>query len=307
MYKELKDIEEYLDEDGVLLPEDLFEFEANEEDKALKQDPDISRSGSRFTGELHDSIFDTISEGASKPGNDLAPVMVEPTETEIWEEETEAEGLQQASLNLEEMIDDPVRMYLREMGRVPLLKAREEKQLARNLEEGRFVKRIEGDWHDLHQDYPTPVDLAISVLTMLGQAAPFIIALQEELGLPGCPGITQQISAPKLRSSIDGEIAKSFLEGVALRTSSESYETEKTLKELSLLLAIIPQQLLEVVDGDCCLSDLADMASKPQFRQKLELLEAALRAHWDCTRKAGERARRHLVEANLRLVVSIAK
>src|SRR5258708_10226231 len=40
--------------------------------------------------------------------------------------------------DLESSLDDPVRMYLREIGRVPLLSAEEEVRLARRMERGRL-------------------------------------------------------------------------------------------------------------------------------------------------------------------------
>ena len=42
-----------------------------------------------------------------------------------------------------DMIDDPVRMYLREIGRVSLLNAKEERWLARVMESGALIERLE--------------------------------------------------------------------------------------------------------------------------------------------------------------------
>src|SRR3990172_4681121 len=56
------------------------------------------------------------------------------------EEEAEREI---AGVELEEGIDDPVRMYLREIGKVSLLTAADEKKLARSMEEGDHIQRIE--------------------------------------------------------------------------------------------------------------------------------------------------------------------
>jgi RNA polymerase primary sigma factor len=53
-----------------------------------------------------------------------------------WETATEGFGLVVA--DLESSLDDPVRMYLREIGRVPLLSAEEEVSLARRMERGRL-------------------------------------------------------------------------------------------------------------------------------------------------------------------------
>ena len=44
-----------------------------------------------------------------------------------------------------EVIDDPVRMYLREIGRVDLLKAPQERELARKFEAKRYVETLDED------------------------------------------------------------------------------------------------------------------------------------------------------------------
>src|SRR6266496_3330496 len=69
-----------------------------------------------------------------------------PIEMEEWGEapdkldEVEPEV---GDIELEEGIDDPVRMYLREIGKVSLLTADDEKKLARSMEESDYIHRIE--------------------------------------------------------------------------------------------------------------------------------------------------------------------
>jgi RNA polymerase primary sigma factor len=53
-----------------------------------------------------------------------------------WDEEQEGLGIVVA--DFESLLDDPVRMYLREIGRVPLLSTVEEVRLARRMERGRL-------------------------------------------------------------------------------------------------------------------------------------------------------------------------
>ena len=57
-----------------------------------------------------------------------------------------SEGVLEKDVGAPEMIDDPVRMYLREIGRVDLLKAAEERILARRFEAGRYIKGLEENW-----------------------------------------------------------------------------------------------------------------------------------------------------------------
>jgi len=62
-------------------------------------------------------------------------------------EDTEAEAPSNLEITLEpaeeqEVVDDPVRMYLHEIGRVHLLTADDEKVLAKNMEEGNRINEI---------------------------------------------------------------------------------------------------------------------------------------------------------------------
>jgi hypothetical protein len=56
---------------------------------------------------------------------------------------SQAETAWRQSRDTSEMVDDPVRMYLREIGRVTLLKASEERVLARKMETAKHLEMIE--------------------------------------------------------------------------------------------------------------------------------------------------------------------
>ena len=64
-----------------------------------------------------------VMEAVTDPDDEEVPVVVEPMEIDL----SVPEGI---------AIDDPVRMYLKEIGRVPLLSADEEVKLARRMEDG---------------------------------------------------------------------------------------------------------------------------------------------------------------------------
>ncbi|MEE9198973.1 MAG: sigma-70 factor domain-containing protein, partial [Dehalococcoidia bacterium] len=48
----------------------------------------------------------------------------------------------------QDMVDDPVRMYLREIGRVRLLNAKDERILARKMEGGKYISSLEKELQD---------------------------------------------------------------------------------------------------------------------------------------------------------------
>ena len=86
-----------------------------------------------------------------EPMDTLDPTKEPPTDWELGsEDEVDAEVIANAKwdelhdsfgivvADLESSLDDPVRMYLREIGRVPLLSAEEEVRLAQRMERGRL-------------------------------------------------------------------------------------------------------------------------------------------------------------------------
>ncbi len=77
-----------------------------------------------------------------EPSADWEPGPEDVAEVEVmedakWDELPDAFGIAISDLDVEASLDDPVRMYLREIGRVPLLTAEEEVRLAQRMERGK--------------------------------------------------------------------------------------------------------------------------------------------------------------------------
>src|SRR5262245_50876837 len=81
------------------------------------------------------------------------------------EDEEEEEDANLALLAEEsEGIDDPVRMYLREIGKVYLLTADDEKHLARQMEEGLHIEGIEQEYVNNYGHPPSAARVAVRLL-----------------------------------------------------------------------------------------------------------------------------------------------
>ena len=110
----------------------------------------------------------------------------EPEAMELEKTEVEA-GLEPEipleRLEEQEVIDDSVRMYLHEIGRVPLLTAEDEKTLAKRMEEGRRISEIKQDWLKKHGRTPSSSDIVLVVLNEIVQEENTIHEIQKELGL----------------------------------------------------------------------------------------------------------------------------
>ena len=94
-------------------------------------------------------------------------------ESDDSEEEEEEEAAAAALLTEEsEGIDDPVRMYLREIGKVYLLTADDEKHLARQMEEGIWLRDIEQAYVDAFGHPPSAARVAVTLVEQFAELFP---------------------------------------------------------------------------------------------------------------------------------------
>ena len=81
-------------------------------------------------------------------------------------------------------IDDPVRMYLREIGKVPLLTAEDEKRLARQMEEWLHVEAIRETYREEHAEEPIYAEISVVLLREFSQMRNVYRAVSKHLKLP---------------------------------------------------------------------------------------------------------------------------
>ncbi|MDW8058868.1 MAG: RNA polymerase sigma factor RpoD [Thermomicrobium sp.] len=188
------------------------------------------------------------------------------------------------------LVNDPVRLYLAEIGRVPLLTAEQEVQLGRAVELGEYLGECTRQVGD------DPVALLQVIWERFRDGWPRVREFAETVGL-----------SQSYRSAILERILPlSALQPAALRIAlarlGESVETlEEALRRRRLEFALFPPELRTWADP----CDRALPVTPPLA--ECGLSPDALAAHWRSLQKNGEEARRELTEANLRLVVSIAK
>src|SRR5690606_2889661 len=101
-------------------------------------------------------------------------------------------------------IDDPVRMYLREIGKVSLLTADDEKRLSRAIEEWLHVEQILEDYRDEHGEEPTWGQVFVELLRQFHQDRPVYQAVSRHLDRPR-QSVSERIADPAFRRTLDGD------------------------------------------------------------------------------------------------------
>jgi len=238
--------------------------------------------------------------------------------------------------------DDPVRVYLREMGAVPLLTRDGEVSLARKMERGKirsqkaisrsplvenlvceYAEQIRKgaldmddvvDLGDVEEGTPAEDKRRKQILELLNG----LLASSRKKQAAEAKFEDTPLSNRKLRKKMHGKFSRARVEfSIAMRiTPFQSVQWKKFTKELERAVEELEHLSSELKRYEEKNSQTAQLRAK-ELRRDLKKKEAAAGASLDHLRlsletiRAGEaeaeRAKKDLVEANLRLVVSVAK
>jgi len=216
----------------------------------------------------------------------------------------ETSELDDPSVDLEEIVGDPLRMYLREMGEVSLLTAEEERALAHKIGLAHHIRDIESTHRERNQWTTMTV---LMILEDLSHGLPLVDLLKHVLGLSKDTPISETLYHTNVQAALDGPIDPELVTALAERSGRHVEEIERVLTNLSVDSDLIPQNLMRRLEGEGLLSHISMATANPELFDVIASEEPGLHQHLQQVREQGELAREHLIEANLRLVVSIAK
>ena len=117
-----------------------------------------------------------------------------------------------------DVIDDPVRMYLREIGRVTLLTAADERRLALQRASYKHVEKAANDLRAETGRTPRDTDVAKLLLRRLHDQRELLDNITEFLAIEEEITLGELLHNEKLRANVDGELSLEMLETLAPAT-----------------------------------------------------------------------------------------
>ena len=204
-----------------------------------------------------------------------------------------------------EGIDDPVRMYLREIGKVFLLTAADEKFLARQMEEGNWIHDIEEEFYEAEQRPLTALETFLILLRQLEDLRPATDVVARALKLQKLD-LLALIQDETFRARVDGEMDEELRSRVRRRLRMEESDTEGRLVQLSIVTHILTPDLLQRSAEAVGSLDRIYPPGRT-LPKRLAPLESRYERHFDGLKDRAYQSEMRLTEANLRLVVSVAK
>jgi RNA polymerase primary sigma factor len=257
---------------------------------------------------------DSVKDETANTNSDeeLAPEDITSSEAETEGVDTlvEEETLGEVKLQIEpeeQIIDDSARMYLHEIGKVPLLSATQEKILSSKIEQGKYLERIEDVHFKKHKKFPTAVDIVIYLLSQLSKAYPLVQVIREQSGIDSSCSLVETITNPKFRAAIDNVINTTLQIAIAQTMGKETAASEKAIVNLSISCQLLPPQLLALIGDKTQWLEIKALLTNDEFLDQLTRYNSLFKAYFERVKAEARKAQKQLTEANLRLVVSIAK
>ena len=252
-------------------------------------------------------------------------------------------------------LDDPVRMYLREIGRVDLLTSADERRLARELEGLNHLNKLEKELAEQPAEDPAVSYVALGdevpaesmaweaamvLLARIANSAALVRSISRYLDLEPSMSLREVQESPPLRKAIDAEVSPVMVEQIARDVDITQEVAHQRVVQLSLDTWVLPPRVADAVtsyvpvwaelhpegvggcytpeqcvdvpplyaeDDQCSLLLLSQLLRDPGLSDLVEMENFNAALHFDRIKRNGERAQTHLTEANLRLVVSVAK
>jgi RNA polymerase primary sigma factor len=206
-----------------------------------------------------------------------------------------------------ELGEDSLNLYLDEVGKTPLLNAEEERALGSQIEEGKHLSRLEEDWVAEHNAQPSAIDLLVVLVGRFSRERLLFETLYQYLELPSHGSIAEKVSHPDLRRAIDGNINQHLSGAIAKITGESQTSTGQALIQLSLDSRLIPWHIIEGAVQKKSLAEFGEALKSPEFRDKLESHRSEIAKQFEQIRERTRQATNHMIQANLRMVVSVAK
>jgi RNA polymerase primary sigma factor len=207
-----------------------------------------------------------------------------------------------------EVIDDSNRMYLQELGRVPLLTVHEERALSRKIELGRYIERLKDNQFRKYQKSLSSIDIVIHLISRLSRGYPIVQIIAERIGIDPSRNVVETTNSPEFRSAIDIVIDPSLIAAIAKGIDKEIAQAEEATVNLSINSQLLSRQLLELLAIDkTSWRQLKSLISDNGFLSQLDSHSGECKAYFEKVGTEAKASQKHLTEANLRLVVSIAK
>ena len=201
---------------------------------------------------------------------------------------------------------DIEQLWMREIGAVPLLSNKEVVELARVVEEGEVLNEVEYLFMKEKGLSPDGPHFALALLKRVIELDKEASVVALRAGVAGKKGFLGTLTDPAFRSVSDAVYSLELVDELTPLVGTRA-NMEHAVRELSVSPRLLPHEVIELAGSGKNAAELSRLAGDEQFLEELYSMESALERHFAGVKARAKAARDQLVQANMRLVISVAK
>ena len=203
-------------------------------------------------------------------------------------------------------LDDPVRMYLREIGKVPLLNATDEKRLSRDIENWRHIEELKESYKAVNNEDPSIGQIIAELFNQVREDDEIFTYLQKTLKISP-EKFSDLIQDITFRSTVDGTLDEVIQMRIKRKFKIDAIKAKNLMNKFSIATALLEPELVQWIEQNTSSKKFVPMISNELIKKINNEKGAELKYYFDRVEYTGRRSERELTESNLRLVVSVAK
>jgi RNA polymerase sigma factor (sigma-70 family) len=202
---------------------------------------------------------------------------------------------------------DSIDIYLAECAQTDLLNAQEERLLGCQIEDGKYLSKLEEEWNAKHGVQPSAADILLVLVKRFSKVGQLFDAVTQYLHIPSSHSIMEKALHTQLRHVIDGPIDEKLCITISQITGAAQTQVKSELIQLSLATRLMPWQIIANVAKLTSVREFQHAVLSREFLDWLNSNMSEFTLHFERIKERANEARERLTQANLRLVVSVAK
>ncbi|MBN1374786.1 MAG: sigma-70 family RNA polymerase sigma factor [Dehalococcoidia bacterium] len=205
-----------------------------------------------------------------------------------------------------DIAEDSVSLYIAECSRTALLSSAEERLLAGRMELSNFMALIEKQCMDKPVKAPV-VELVRALITRLFKNANLLEKIFKYYRVEVDLKLSGKLASEALKKDIDAVVNEELVQFAAKIERIDSEEAMQKLVDISILARLMPWKVIDGCHKIRTVIDLKEAVARADYIRFLEASSDELQMHFNHVNKLGREAVEHMIKANLRLVLSMAK
>jgi RNA polymerase primary sigma factor len=203
--------------------------------------------------------------------------------------------------------EDSVSLYIAECSKTPLLTSRDEKILSSRMELANYLSHVEQQLPASASRKSHETEVIRVLISRLAVHGNLLEKLIKHYRSSGVAILSMKVSDSALRAHVDDVIGEETVQFAAKSIHIEAEEALQDITELSIVTRLLPWQVIDGYREFKTVAELKEASPKPEFAKYLDGMNLKLREHFAALKKSGHEAAEHMIKANLRLVLSMAK